>query len=149
MSFYFFEPCPILHIIFRVEVFEMLKEVRGAAKGGLAGSITTQETMKPLFFKRPVNPIQNNILLDESELETPEPIGENSSMINYYFNVFVRVIVVTFELVIDIFVDFYLLWEFDWLGFFWWKRFFYHLNELRVMLWLSVSCFYHIFTIYK
>tara|TARA_R110000796_G_scaffold77735_1_gene173680 strand:- start:2906 stop:4003 length:1098 start_codon:yes stop_codon:yes gene_type:complete len=74
---------------FEVEVFEMLKEVRGAAKGGLAGSITTQETMKPLFFKRPVNPIQNNILLDESELETPEPIGENSSMINYYFNVFV------------------------------------------------------------
>ena len=42
-----------------------------------------------MFFKKPVDLIQNNILLEASEVELPEPIGESNSMINYYFNVFV------------------------------------------------------------
>tara|TARA_R110000787_G_scaffold65663_3_gene147791 strand:+ start:63 stop:1163 length:1101 start_codon:yes stop_codon:yes gene_type:complete len=74
---------------FEIEVFEIEKEVRISAKGGLAGTTTTLDRMKPLFFKKPVDLIQNNILLEASEVELPEPIGESNSMINYYFNVFV------------------------------------------------------------
>ena len=74
---------------FEVEVFEVIKDVKTSAKGGLAGTVTTMETMKPLFFDKQTNQIQNNILLDPSEVEDLEPIGENDSMINYYFNVFV------------------------------------------------------------
>jgi len=74
---------------FEIEVFEVLKDTKIAAKGGLGGTVTTQERMKPLFFERPIQRIQNNILLDDSQIETPESVGENDSMINYYFNVFV------------------------------------------------------------
>jgi len=74
---------------FEIEVFEVLEDTRIARKAGLTGTATTQETLRPLFFHRPVELIQNNILLDESEVEIPESVGENESMINYYFNVFV------------------------------------------------------------
>ena len=74
---------------FEVEVFEILEDIRKGAKSGLAGTSTVREVMKPLFFRKPVNLIQNNILMDSSEVPTTEPIGENEAMVDYYFNVFV------------------------------------------------------------
>jgi hypothetical protein len=74
---------------FEVEVFEILEDTKTAAKAGLDGTKTTKEVARPLFFRDPINPIQNNILLDTSELDTPVSIGESNSMVDYYFNVFV------------------------------------------------------------
>ena len=74
---------------FEVEVFEMEDEDYASAKSGLAGTSKSQETFRPLFFRKPPQNIVNNILLDDSELPKPETIADNPSLANYYFNVFV------------------------------------------------------------
>lgn len=74
---------------FEVEVFEVSDEIRQAAKSGLSGASTTSETMETLFFRQPIDEIQNNILLDPSEQASPPSIGDNNSMVDYYFNVLV------------------------------------------------------------
>jgi len=74
---------------FEVEVFEIVDEIRIGAKSGPTGARTDLEVMKPLLFREKVNLIQNNILLDPSEIPKQESIGENAAMVDYYFNLFV------------------------------------------------------------
>ena len=74
---------------FEVEVFEIIDETRIKAKSGLSGTGTEIEVMKPLFFREKINLIQNNILMDPSELPELESIGEDEAMVDYYFNVLV------------------------------------------------------------
>jgi len=74
---------------FEVEVFEVENEDYVSAKAGLSGTEVRQQELKPLFFKKPVENIVNNILVDDVELPKPPAIGDNPRMVNYYFNVFV------------------------------------------------------------
>ena len=74
---------------FEVEVFEVENEDYVSAKAGLSGTEVRQQELKPLFFKKPVENIVNNILVDDAELPKPPAIGDNPRMVNYYFNVFV------------------------------------------------------------
>ena len=74
---------------FEVEVFELIEEEHKKGKSGLSGAGISRDEMRPLFFKKPVQTIVNDILLDDSDLPDQPQIRENDSMVNYYFNVFV------------------------------------------------------------
>ena len=74
---------------FEVEVFQVEQEKLTKSKAGLTGTETLQENLRPLFFRKPVDNIVDNILLDDSELPKPASIPDSPAMVNYYFNVFV------------------------------------------------------------
>ena len=62
---------------FDIEVFEIEEGV------GSDGN----EVLKPLSFKTKKNPIRNNILLDNEELENEEELPLNPSYVEYFFDV--------------------------------------------------------------
>lgn len=74
---------------FEVEVFQVETELLTKAKMGPSGTETTQEKLKPLFFRKPVDNIVDNILLDDKDLPKPTSIPDSPAMVNYFFNVFV------------------------------------------------------------
>ena len=76
---------------FEIEVFEIVDETMAAARGGLAGDVSIAQNLKPLFFEKKVEQIQNNILLDRAvsdaaivSFDTNKPRA-----VKYYFDVLV------------------------------------------------------------
>jgi len=74
---------------FEVEVFEVGKETSPPAGGGLTGDKTTRENLIPLFFRKPVENIVNNVLLDDSEVSKPLSVPDSPYMVDHFFNVLV------------------------------------------------------------
>ena len=74
---------------FEVEVFEVGKETSPPAGGGLTGDKTTRERLVPLFFRKPVENIVNNVLLDDSEVSKPLSVPDSPYMVDHFFNVLV------------------------------------------------------------
>ena len=72
-----------------IEVYEIEEDDRVSAKSGLAGSNTMIENMKPLYFDKPKIMVENNILLDSPITIDTKVVVNDTSMANYYFNVFV------------------------------------------------------------
>ena len=76
--------------LFEVEIPDPHRDAKGTInknkKRGLMG--LDREILKPLYFTKKVNPIQNDILLDEEDLPQYD-VDVDPSHVEYYFNILV------------------------------------------------------------